>query len=118
MHDFAGERLLMRIHVAESDRHRGRPVYRALFELLRERGCAGATVLRCFAGFGARREVHSTRNEITSADMPVVVECVERESVIEALLPEIDAMLGAGGGGGGGLGTLERAQVILYRAGA
>lgn len=112
MHGFVGERVLMRIHVGESDKHGGRPLYRALVELLRERGCAGATVLRCIAGFGARREVHSMLNEITAADMPVVVECVESAEKLDAVLPEIDAMLT------GGLVTLERAKVILYRAGA
>lgn len=112
MHGFVGERVLMRIHVGESDKHGGRPLHRALVELLRERGCAGATVLRCIAGFGARREVHSMLNEITAADMPVVVECVESAEKLDAVLPEIDAMLT------GGLVTLERAKVILYRAGA
>jgi hypothetical protein len=110
MHGFVGERVLMRIHVGESDKHGGRPLYRALVELLRARGCAGATVLRCIAGFGARREVHSAMNEIAAADMPVVVECVETAEKLDALLPEIDAMLD------GGLVTLERAKVILYRA--
>jgi len=38
-----------------------------------------------------------------------VIECVEREERIQAILPELDAMIG------GGLITLERARVITYR---
>lgn len=111
MHDFVGERVLMRIHVGQVDRFHGRPLYQAIVELLRERGYAGATVLQSIMGFGARREVHSEMNEITSMDMPLVVECVETEERIEAILPELDRMLT------GGIITLERANVILYRAG-
>jgi uncharacterized protein len=39
-----------------------------------------------------------------------VIECIETEEKIEAILPELDSMLG------GGLITLERARVIMYRA--
>jgi hypothetical protein len=114
MPTLTGERVLVRVHVGEADKHGGRPLYRALVALLREHGCAGATVLRCIAGFGARREVHSTRNELAATDMPVVVECVETQERLDAVLPEIDAMLAAAGRGA--LVTLERAKVILYRA--
>ena len=46
-----------------------------------------------------------------SLDLPIVVECVETEERIEAILPELDEMIG------GGLITLERARVIMYRPG-
>ena len=111
MHDFVGERVLMRIHVGESDRYGGRPVYQAIVELLRERGYAGATVLKSIMGFGASRRLHSRVNEIASLDMPLVVECVETAERIEAILPELDAMLA------GGVITLERANVVVYRPG-
>jgi PII-like signaling protein len=42
-------------------------------------------------------------------DLHIVVECVETAERIEAILPEIDEMIG------GGLITLERANVIIYR---
>jgi PII-like signaling protein len=111
VHDFVGERVLMRIHVGESDRYGGRPVYQAIVELLRERGYAGATVLKSIMGFGASRRLHSRVNEIASLDMPLVVECVETAERIEAILPELDAMLA------GGVITLERANVVVYRPG-
>ena len=56
-HRFKGERTLMRIFIGESDKYRGKPLYEALVERFRERGLAGATVLRGIAGFGARRLV-------------------------------------------------------------
>lgn len=104
-----GERVLMRIHVGEDDRWHGRPLYVAIVELLRERHCAGATVLRGILGFGAHARLHEPKLFRLSSDLPIVIECVETEERIEAILPELDAMIG------GGLITLERARVILYR---
>jgi PII-like signaling protein len=99
----------MRIHIGERDRYKGKPLYQAIVELLRERHYAGATVLRAIMGFGASARVHSERVEVLSLDLPIIVECVETEENIRAVLPELDRMIG------GGLITLERAQVILYR---
>ncbi len=105
-----GERTLMRIHVGERDRHGGQPLYRAIVEALRARGMAGATVTQCIAGFGASRSIHSYASDISALDLPVVIECVETEERIQAVLPLLDGMID------GGLITLERAAVVTYRA--
>ncbi len=115
-HRFRGERTLMRIFIGESDRaeegpHRGKALYEALLLTLRERGCAGATILRGIAGFGASARLHTDRILRLSLDLPIVIEVVETEDRIQELLPELEPMIG------GGLVTLERARVILYRSG-
>lgn len=109
MEGFKGERVLMRIHIGERDRFRGKPLYQEIVELLRQRGFAGATVHRGIMGFGAHARLHSDRVELLSLDLPIVIECVEKEERINAILPELDTMIE------GGLVTLERAQVIMYR---
>jgi PII-like signaling protein len=109
MHGFAGERVLMRIHIGERDKYRGKPLYQAIVELLRARHYAGATVFRGIMGFGASARIHTDRVELLSLDLPIVVECIDTEEKIEAILPELDVMIG------GGLITLERARVIMYR---
>ena len=109
MHGFKGERVLMRIHIGERDKHNGKPLYREIVELLRGHYCAGATVLRAIMGFGAESRLHSDRIEVLSLDLPIVIEAVDTEEKIQSVLPELDAMIG------GGLITLERAKVIMYR---
>ncbi|MFN2567462.1 MAG: DUF190 domain-containing protein [Gemmatimonadaceae bacterium] len=109
MHGLKGERVLMRIHIGERDKYMGRPLYQAIVELLRERHYAGATVFRAIMGFGASARLRTDRFEILSLDLPIVIECVDTEEKIEAILPELDPMIG------GGLITLERARVIMYR---
>ena len=109
MHGFKGERVLMRIHIGERDKYEGKPLYQAIIELLRGRQYAGATAFRGIMGFGAHAKLHTDRSEYLSFDMPIVVECVETEERIMAILPVLDNMIG------GGLITLERAKVIMYR---
>jgi PII-like signaling protein len=109
MHGFKGERTLMRIYIGERDRHDGKPLHEQICRLLRERHCAGVTVLRGIMGFGASARVHTEKTLRLSLDLPIIVECVETEEKLASLLPELDPMIG------GGLITLERARVILYR---
>jgi uncharacterized protein len=110
MQGFKGERVLMRIHIGEGDRYDGQPLYRRIVELLRSRHYAGATVMRGIMGFGPTSKLHTDRFLELSSDLPIVIECIETEEKIDAILPELDGMLG------GGLITLERAKVIMYRA--
>lgn len=115
-HSFRGERTLMRIFIGESDRcaegpHAGRPLHEALLNLFRERGFAGATVVRANAGFGASATLHTEKILRLSVDLPIIVEVVETEEKIQEVLPDLDRMIG------GGLITLERVRVILYRPG-
>jgi len=108
-HGFKGERTLMRIFIGESDKYHGKPLYEALLEKFREKGLAGATVIRGVAGFGASSVVHTEKVLRLSLDLPLIIEVVETEEAIQRILPDLDDMIG------GGLITLERAQVILYR---
>ncbi|HEV2292023.1 MAG TPA: DUF190 domain-containing protein, partial [Gemmatimonadales bacterium] len=94
MHGFKGERTLMRIHLGERDKWKGKPLHEAIVELLRARGYAGATVFRAIMGFGASSHMRSDKIELLSLDLPIVVECVDTEEKIQAILPELDGMIG------------------------
>jgi len=106
-----GTALLVRIYFGESDHWHGRPLYQAIVEFLRERHFAGATVLRGMEGFGAKAHLHTTRILRLSEDLPVVVEIIDEESKLRAILPELDAMVGDG------LITCERVEVFAHRSG-
>lgn len=103
-----GENVLMRIFIGEADRYQHRPLYEALVELLRKEGFAGATVLRGVSGFGAHSVYHTQKFLDLSADLPLIVEVVDTQEKLEAIMPRIDEMMG------GGMITLEKATVIRY----
>jgi PII-like signaling protein len=102
---------LLRIFVGESDRHEGAPLYEWIVRKARERGLAGATVLRGLAGFGAHSRLHTAKVLRLSTDLPIVIEIIDTADKIEAFLPEIDAAIAEG------LATLEKAEIRFYRPG-
>ena len=100
---------LLRIFIGESDRYQGKPLYEAIVLAARERGMAGATVLRGLMGFGAHSRMHTTKILRLSEDLPLIIEIVDKPERIDAFLPLLDTMIEEG------LVTLERAEVIAYR---
>ena len=107
-----GEALLVRIYIGESDTHDGRPLYDAIVRRLRERGIRGVSVFRGIEGFGRSSRVHTTRILALSEDLPILIEAVDATDAIRAVLPELETMVG------GGLVTVERVEVMVYRAAA
>jgi PII-like signaling protein len=103
------EAMLLRIFLGESDRFEHRPLYEAIVLKAREMGLAGATVLRGPMGFGSHSHLHSAKILRLSQDLPLVIEIVDAEAKIEALLTVLDPMMT-----GSGLVTLERVQVRRY----
>ena len=105
------EGCLLRILIGESDQHEGMPLYEWLVVKARERGLAGATVLRGIIGFGARSRIRSFKIQRLSEDMPIVVEIVDTRENLEDFLELVDSVLRDG------LVTMEKATVRIYRSG-
>jgi len=108
MTKFMGQKVLMRIFIGEGDKDGHRPLYESLVELFRREGFAGATVLKGAAGFGAHSVYHTDKLLRLSQDLPVVIEVVDEQEKIDAVMPLVDAKMG------GGMITLEKATVIRY----
>src|SRR3954447_24528426 len=100
--------VLLRIFIGEADRCQGRPLYETIVVKARELGLAGATVLRGPVGFGHSSRLHTNKILRLSADLPLVIEIVDRKEQIEAFLPELDRMMGSG------LVTLENVRIRQY----
>ncbi|HEX9067166.1 MAG TPA: DUF190 domain-containing protein [Ktedonobacterales bacterium] len=96
------------IYIGDSDRAGHKPLHRALIELLRAEGIAGATVLHGIEGYGANRRIHAAHILDFSEDLPIVIVAIDREEKIMAVLPRIEALVTTGG-----LVTLERVRVAL-----
>ena len=101
---------MLRIFVDERDRAGAQPLYTAVVEMLRKKGVAGATVFRGIEGFGSHHEIHVAKPLSWVPNLPVVIEVVDEWNVIEALLPELRALIGDG------LLTVEAAQYLRLHA--
>jgi PII-like signaling protein len=102
--------LLLRVFIGESDHHAGKPLYEWIVLQAREKGLAGATVLRGMMGYGANtRQIHTFKIEALSEDMPIIVEIIDTEENIENFLDVITPHIPAG------LVTVEKANIRFYR---
>jgi PII-like signaling protein len=101
--------VLLRIFIGEADRWHHQPLYEAIVMKARELHLAGATVLRGPMGFGKSSHMHTAKILRLSMDLPTVIEIVDSEDKVNALLPALEEMMG------GGLVTLEKVKVIHYR---
>lgn len=101
---------LLRIHIGESDKWHGQPLFEAIVIKARELHMAGATVLRGPMGFGAHSRMHTTKILQLSEDLPIVIEIVDSREKIDEFLPHIDTMVREG------LVTLEKVRVIKSTA--
>jgi uncharacterized protein len=100
--------VLLRIFIGENDRFGEHPLYEAIVLKARERGLAGATVLRGPMGFGHSSRLHTAKILRLSEDLPVVIEIVDRDDKITAFLPLLDTMVK------GGLVSLEEVRILRY----
>jgi PII-like signaling protein len=75
------------ISIGETDQWHHQPLFMAILEFLRREGCAGATVERGIAGFGANSRIKTASLLDLSMDLPVVVTWVDRPDRVERLLP-------------------------------
>lgn len=102
---------LLRIFIGEADKWEGKPLYETIVHLAKKESMAGATAIKGFMGFGCKSHMHTTKLLRLSEDLPIVIEIVDSEEKITKFLPLLDPMVKEG------LITLEKANVILYRAG-
>lgn len=103
------EGYLLRIFIGESDKHEGKPLYEWVVLKAREKGLAGATVLRGMMGFGPSSKISTVKILRLSEDLPIVIELVDTRETLENFLDNINGVIQEG------LVTLEKAQIKVYR---
>lgn len=87
---------LVTIYVNGTDQYEGRPLYSAIVQICQQHGVAGASVIRCDEGYGASRQLHTTRLLELSEDLPIRIEIVDIKERIDAVLPDLEKMVGEG----------------------
>ena len=96
------------IYIGESDKWSRKPLYAAILELLKKEDCAGATVTRALAGFGAHSRIHTATLTDLSADLPLIIEWVDNPARVERVMPHLSEMVMEG------LITVQQVEVVSY----
>ena len=84
------------IYVDESDKHGSKPVYEAVLDILYTRKVAGASVFRGMAGYGSDGVLHTAKMLALSTDLPVKIEAIDSEEMINAVMPDITSVVEKG----------------------
>ena len=105
------EQVLCRFQLSNLVRHGMTPLYEWIVETAHREGLQGATVLKGFFGLRPEGSVLEEHTWSISQELPVIVEVVDEPARIEALLAKVEPVFREG------VITLERAHVLLYRAG-
>ena len=100
----------MTIFIGESDQWHHQPLYMAILEHLKTAGCAGATVTRGLAGFGAHSRIKTANILTLSVDLPVVITVIDAAETIERVMSEVSTMLS------GGLIIVEDTEIYFHSA--
>ena len=107
--------LLLRIFVSSTDKYEHQLLHEYIVFKAKERGLAGATVLKGILGYGASSVIHSYKFWEMGEKVPVVIELVDEESKVRAfsdfILPLLESLRY------GCLMTIQPAEVLLYKTG-
>ena len=105
------EQVLCRFQLSNFVKHGMSPLYEWIVETAHHEGLQGATVLKGFFGLRPDGSVLEEHPWSISQEAPVIVEVIDEPARIEALLERVEPVFREG------VITLERAHVLLYRAG-
>lgn len=99
---------MMRILIGENDKWHDKPLHEALVRALRANEIAGVTVYRGILGYGANRRIHKDSALSLSHDAPILLNVVDSEEKLRAIVPVLDQMVKQG------LVVLSDVDVIKY----
>jgi PII-like signaling protein len=85
---------ILRIHISEADRLRGKPLYEAIVAKCREVKIAGASVFLGLEGYGETAELHKAH--LVRSYRPVLITVVDTPENIERLIPVVAQMMETG----------------------
>jgi len=77
------------IYVDETDKFHGKPVYEVLMDIFFKKKIGGASVFRGIAGYGTDGIFHTSKMLELSTSMPVRIEVVDSEEMINRVLPDV-----------------------------
>lgn len=99
---------LMRIYTDEGARAGHKALFETIVFTARDKGIAGATVLRGPMGFGRSHRIHNASILNLSMSLPVVIEIVDEDAKLRTFLDELKGFEDIG------LVTIEKVEVLHH----
>lgn len=84
------------IYVDEADKFHSKPVYEILLDIFYKKKIAGASVFRGIEGYGSDGVFHTSKILELSTTLPVKIEVVDSEEMINEILPDVTSIVEKG----------------------
>jgi len=84
------------VYIDETDKLGGKPVYEVLMDIFYKKKIAGVSVFRGVAGYGSDGVFHTSKMLELSTSLPVKIEAVDSEEMINAVLPDVAGIVEKG----------------------
>lgn len=105
----------LRIYLSSTDKIGHTPLYEAIVFSAREKGIAGATVLKGVMGYGASSEIYSNKIWEISEKVPLIVEIIDSPEKIDSFHATIQAFFDKAGKGH--IITMDETVILSHKAG-
>ena len=106
---------LLRIFISSTDQIRQDLLSESIVFAAKNKGLAGATVMKGILGYGSSSVIHSYKFWEVTDKLPVVIELIDEEEKIrefyETIRPQLESMRY------GCLVTIENIEVLLFKSG-
>ncbi|HLZ61554.1 MAG TPA: DUF190 domain-containing protein [Ktedonosporobacter sp.] len=90
----SGKRI--RLFFAEAQEWQGKPLYQVVMEQMRQHGILVAIIIRGIEGFGPKHHLSTARFPDSADNLPIIIEIVDSDEQIEAILPVLDRLIQRG----------------------
>jgi PII-like signaling protein len=84
------------MYIDESDKLHGKPLYEVLLDIFYKKKIAGVSVFRGVAGYGSHGVFHTAKMLELSTDLPVKIEAIDSEEMINGVLEDVTAVMEKG----------------------
>ncbi|HEX2970061.1 MAG TPA: DUF190 domain-containing protein [Bacteroidales bacterium] len=105
----------LRIYLSSTDRLAHTPLYEKIVFAAREKGIAGATVLKGVMGYGASSEIYSNKIWEISEKVPLIVEIIDTPEKIDDFYEIISDFFRKAGKGH--IITIDETTIVSHKSG-
>ncbi len=87
---------MIKIYIREEDRVEGKPLYKKILEIVKEKNLSGVTIFRAIMGYGPSRKIRAMSFLDIGANLPILIEVIENKENAERFLQEIKHLIKQG----------------------
>ena len=84
---------MIKIYIREEDRVEGKPLYKKILEIVKEKNLSGVTIFKGIMGYGPSKKVRSFSFLDLGSNLPILIEIVETKEKVEEFLSEINHLI-------------------------